>query len=187
MSERQNRRTQMTKLLLRTALMELMEEKPISRITVRELCERADLNRTTFYLHYTDPMALLKDVEEDVLQKTIEHMQDIHTDRRTMKLVTAFLEYVKKQDLTLRVLLCRDDSETFRREFVHELQKVIGGDLPAYGDELRTRYVLSFLMFGSLYCMIEWMQNGYKETPEQMARLLLELNSSIDETHTLTL
>ena len=70
----ENRRTQMTKLLLRTALIELMQEKPITQITIRALCEKADLNRTTFYLHYTDQMALLEDVERQVMEQTVEHM-----------------------------------------------------------------------------------------------------------------
>ena len=182
---KENRRTQMTKLLLRTALLELMQEKNISQITIRALCEKADLNRTTFYLHYTDQMDLLKDVERQVMEQTVEHMKNIHTDRRTMKLVTAFLEYVQKNDLTFRTLLCKDDSESFRRRFVEELMHLIGSELPAYGDDTRTDYTLSFLMYGSLYVIIRWIENNYKETTEQVARLLFELNGSVGENHTL--
>ena len=53
-------------------------------------------------------------------------------------------------------------------------------DLPSYGTEQRTRYVLSFLMYGSLYMIIEWIQNDYRETPDQIASLLLEINSGVD-------
>ncbi len=183
MQTKENRRTQMTKLLLRTALIELMQEKAIGQITIRELCEKADLNRTTFYLHYTDQQALLKDIERDVLEKTAEYMKNIHTDRRTVRLVTSFLEYVRKNDLTFRTLLCRDDSEHFRLAFVKELRAIMGGDLPEYGDEQKTRYVLSFLMFGCLYVVIEWMQNGYPETPQQIAEMLFYLTDSVDPVH----
>ncbi|MCR5004393.1 MAG: TetR family transcriptional regulator C-terminal domain-containing protein [Clostridiales bacterium] len=182
---KENRRTQMTKLLLRTALIELMQEKPISQITIRALCEKADLNRTTFYLHYTDQMALLRDVEQEVLHQTVEHMQHIHTDRRTTKLVSAFLEYVQKNDLTFRTLLCRDESEGFRRRFVETLMRMIGSELPMYGDDVRTQYVLSFLMYGSLYVIIQWVESGYKESVEQIAKLLFDLNESVDENHDL--
>lgn len=181
----ENRRTQMTKLLLRTALIELMQEKPITQITIRALCEKADLNRTTFYLHYTDQMALLEDAERQVMEQTVEHMKHIHTDRRTTKLVLAFLEYVKKNDLMFRTLLCRDDSESFRRRFVEELRHLIGSELPMYGDDTRTQYVLSFLMYGSLYVIIHWIESGYKESTEQIAQLLFELSDSIDENHDL--
>lgn len=179
MAGKENRRAQMTKLLLRTALIELLEEKPLSRITIRELCEKADLNRTTFYLHYTDQNALLEDIERDVMEKTMEAMQDIHTDPRTTMLVEAFLSYIKSNDRTFRLLLCRDDSEHFRRVFVTELRRVMAANLPSYGDARQTEYVLSFLMYGSLYVIIEWMQNGYSESPEEIAALLFKLSASI--------
>ena len=54
MGKPESRRTQMTRRLIRTALIELMGEKTFERITIKELCERADVNRTTFYLHYSD-------------------------------------------------------------------------------------------------------------------------------------
>ena len=47
MENKESRRTHMTKMLLKTALIELMQEKPFRQITIKELCERADLNRTT--------------------------------------------------------------------------------------------------------------------------------------------
>ena len=75
MAVKNNRRAQMSRLLLRTALVELMQKKPFSEITIKEICEQADLNRTTFYLHYTDQSALLADVENEVYQKTLETLK----------------------------------------------------------------------------------------------------------------
>ena len=63
MEQKESRRVTMTKLLLKTALIELMQEKPFPQITIKELCERADLNRTTFYLHYADQTAVLREIE----------------------------------------------------------------------------------------------------------------------------
>lgn len=77
MAVKNNRRAQMTRLLLRTALVELMQEKPFNQITIKEICEQADLNRTTFYLHYADQFALLSDVENEVCQKTLETLKNV--------------------------------------------------------------------------------------------------------------
>ena len=49
-----DRRVKYTKMVLRNALIKLLETKPISRITIKEICEEADINRTTYYAHYTD-------------------------------------------------------------------------------------------------------------------------------------
>ena len=63
----ESRRTQYTRRALRDALIELLADKPLARITVRELCERADVNRSTFYAHYPDLDSLLRDIEEDTI------------------------------------------------------------------------------------------------------------------------
>ena len=47
-------RTRVTKMLIRRAFTDLLRSKPIQSITIRELCERAGINRGTFYCHYTD-------------------------------------------------------------------------------------------------------------------------------------
>ena len=46
---KENRRIQMTKKLLKESVFELMEQKPLNKITIKEICENADVNRTTFY------------------------------------------------------------------------------------------------------------------------------------------
>ena len=61
--ENVDRRVKKTKRQLRLALMELMCEKPQKHISVRELAERADINRGTFYIHYKDVSDLLQQLE----------------------------------------------------------------------------------------------------------------------------
>ena len=68
-----SRRTQMTKKLFRTALVELMQEKPFHKITIKEICDRADLNRTTFYLHYEDQNQLLNEIVGLIRCKDQQH------------------------------------------------------------------------------------------------------------------
>ena len=69
MKELENdRRTRLTKALIRQAFTSLLEEKPIQRIAVTELCQRAGINRSTFYAHYDDIYDLLQQIEEDMLR-----------------------------------------------------------------------------------------------------------------------
>ena len=51
----QDARVRYTKMMIRNSLLELLSTKPIAKITVTEICERAGINRATFYAHYTDP------------------------------------------------------------------------------------------------------------------------------------
>ena len=102
MEQKESRRVTMTKLLLKTALIELMQEKPFPQITIKELCERADLNRTTFYLHYADQTAVLREIEDEATQKTIEYMKHASPDAGTVELIERFLNYVKDSPMLFR-------------------------------------------------------------------------------------
>ncbi len=62
----EDRRTKYTRRTIRDALMELLNTKPYSKITVTEICRKAEINRGTFYIHYYDA----DDVLDDILQQS---------------------------------------------------------------------------------------------------------------------
>ena len=64
-----DRRVRKTKKQLRLALMQLLSEKTAKAISVRELAERADINRGTFYIHYKDVSDLLQHLEDEMAEK----------------------------------------------------------------------------------------------------------------------
>ena len=65
---KEDRRIRRTKKLLKQALAQLMDEKDFKDITVKDITERADLNRDTFYLHYTDTYDILNKIEDEILK-----------------------------------------------------------------------------------------------------------------------
>ena len=67
MNTKNNQRTRLSKMLLKNALMDALKEKgSVNKISVRDLCERAELNRSTFYAHYSEPKDLLEELEEEI-------------------------------------------------------------------------------------------------------------------------
>ncbi|MEG1366357.1 MAG: TetR/AcrR family transcriptional regulator, partial [Oscillospiraceae bacterium] len=71
-----DRRVRKTKAALRGALVKLMEKKSIQEISVKELCEKCDINRSTFYLHYTDVYNLLQMIEKEMLLELNTVLED---------------------------------------------------------------------------------------------------------------
>ena len=61
---KENRSVRNTKKRLKSSLMILLKEKPASKVTVKELCELADINRGTFYYHYTDIFDMIKTLKK---------------------------------------------------------------------------------------------------------------------------
>ena len=64
----EDRRIKRTKRFLSMALVELLAEKPVNEITVKELTERSDVNRATFYRHYRDIYDMLRQMEQELFK-----------------------------------------------------------------------------------------------------------------------
>ena len=64
-----DRRIRKTRRVIRQCLTELLKTKRIQDITVREISEKADINRGTFYLHYRDIFDLMEQIENELLEE----------------------------------------------------------------------------------------------------------------------
>lgn len=64
--------------LIRTALLELLHEKPFEKITVTDIVKRADINRSTFYAHYPDVLGLVEELMEETVNNSIELVSGIN-------------------------------------------------------------------------------------------------------------
>ena len=72
-----DRRIAKTKILLENSLIKLMIEKGFDKISIKDLCEEADINRGTFYLHYKDKYDLLEQKEDEILKGFIKIVTNI--------------------------------------------------------------------------------------------------------------
>lgn len=103
-----NRRVRATKRALQNAMVELMKEKPVEAITVRELTELADVNRSTFYLHYADVYDLLDRMEDEAIDElgallTAEAVMDF--DENGYPMLVRVLNYLNQNHDRFIVLL----------------------------------------------------------------------------------
>ena len=89
---KQERRYRRTEALILNGLTTLLQQKSIKEITVRELADLVDINRSTFYLHYTDIYDLLEKTEQRLLQQLLDAVNQNWTLPETPKNFFAFLE-----------------------------------------------------------------------------------------------
>ena len=174
MAIKNNRRAQMTRLLLKTALIELMQKKPFNEITIKEICQQADLNRTTFYLHYTDQFALLSDVENEVYQKTLETLKNVKPAADAPGMIETFLQYVKSNASLFRILFFDAGSEPFRSRFIQNMLGNLRVNIPLSCAAEEEPYILSFLMQGSVHMIMEWIRRDFDISSEQLASLIYQ-------------
>ena len=67
--ENTDNRVRYTKKVLQETLMKILQKKHIDKVTVKELCEEASVNRGTFYLHYITPNDLLMEIEQQFIDE----------------------------------------------------------------------------------------------------------------------
>ncbi|MCF2643261.1 TetR/AcrR family transcriptional regulator [Roseburia hominis] len=107
---KENRRVKMTKMLLNESFLKFLAEKPLARITVKEICEDAGVNRSTYYAHFTDPYDQLKKLESDIMVDMTIYVDNIvteglHDDKKQRQIIKGILEYIQSKKYVFQVLL----------------------------------------------------------------------------------
>ncbi len=68
-----------TKQMIRTAFLQLLEERTLNKITVRDITDRCGINRNTFYYHYQDIPALLEEICSDEVERIVREYPSIQS------------------------------------------------------------------------------------------------------------
>ncbi len=181
MNTKNNQRTRLSKILLKNALMDLLSEKgSVTKISVRELCERADLNRSTFYAHYSEPKELLEEVEAELLDATREHLQKIgaENDIGAHRYLLSFLMYIKEKDKPFRTLLIDAGDPEFRSKFMQQSIIQFIENLNISFPKDQEQYIYSYILNGSTGVIIQWMRSDYSIDENALVDLLFFINQS---------
>ena len=105
-----DRRVKYTKMVLKESFIELLEKKDISQITIKEICEDADINRATFYAHYNDQYDLMSKIENEMLDNIKAHLGEFNQKDENLNVVMLtekIFEYLKGNSRLCKLLLTR--------------------------------------------------------------------------------
>ncbi|MBR1583848.1 MAG: hypothetical protein IJ663_08910 [Spirochaetales bacterium] len=101
---RSDARVRYTKRVIKESFLSLLREKPVNKITVKEVCELAELNRATFYSHYSDCFALMDNIEQELLEAFEESLRFID-GFDVSALIAAIYSMVEQNENACRVLV----------------------------------------------------------------------------------
>ena len=169
----ENRRVRMTKKLLKGAILELLETRDLDRITVTDICETADVNRSTFYAHYADIHQLLREIENDMLERmpVLPIPYANQPDQVGLERLTEFLCFVKSNAQLYRVMFVRRDGGDFFKRAVSAMVEAAKGAGQAE-DEFLMRYDCAYRLNGAIGIIREWMEDGFPFAPEELAKII---------------
>ena len=181
MNTKNNQRTRISKMLLKNALLDLLaEKKSVEKISVRELCEKAELNRSTFYAHYDEPREVLAEAEEEILTQTGAYIQKIGAQPKGggKDFIASFLRYIRENDKTFRVLLVTAADSTFKSRFIQLSFLQLFEYLQVQMDAEKQQFIYSYLLNGSFGIITQWIRSDYAATVSEIVELLFSLNAS---------
>ncbi|MCM1262856.1 MAG: TetR/AcrR family transcriptional regulator C-terminal domain-containing protein [Butyrivibrio sp.] len=121
--QKESRRVKMTKMLLNESFLKFLAEKPLARITIKEICEDADVNRSTYYAHFTDPYDQLKKLESDIMVDMTIYVDNIvtdglHDDKKQRQIIKGILEYIQSKKYVFQILLEKGGDFNLQRDIL---------------------------------------------------------------------
>ncbi len=102
--------------LIRQAFVELLQEKPLEKITVTDIITRADINRGTFYAHYQDTRAVIEQIENEIIDKMLEFLGEFRYKNffeNPLPLLLKISRYLEEDLEFYRVLINSNGAEQF--------------------------------------------------------------------------
>lgn len=170
-----DRRVRRTKALLLQGLIQLMENKDIKDISVKELSDLADINRGTFYLHYSDIYDMLSSVEDalflefhDILDRTLNPDSAILSSRATLQEIFSFLD---RHRSLARVMMGPHGDLAF----VNRLKDLVRDRIYSIASSKQTSrdypYIEFFIVSGYIGVIEAWLNLPDPPPPEEMAAI----------------
>lgn len=169
--QRESRRVRMTKRLMKDALMELLEQRGLVDITVTAICESADVNRSTFYKYYRDPVDLLKDLEQDYLDRIPVPSRDPESwdVEQLLAETTSFFDFVRQNERAFRVLLGNSAPNSFSAQLIGLLCSKYAS--PDKSDKT-SLYASFYMANGTVGMLREWVSSGFPVSSREIAEMM---------------
>ena len=183
-SKKMDRRKKYTRMVLKDSLLQLLKEKQFSAITVKEICETADINRSTFYAHYTDQYELLEKIEEEMIDDLNLYLRSYNFKEKNevLQMTEKIIEYFSKKKDEVQILLNTSTHSSFQLKVMEVAHGYISKQWKEFEhmDEELAKYLSVFIVSGSVQVIKLWLNDddGLEKSPKEMA---LFINNLIDK------
>ncbi len=161
-----NRKIILTKKCIKESLFELLETTEINKISIKSLCENADINRSTFYKYYGSQYDVLKEVENEMIKDFNDKLNNSNNEAS----LDNILKYIKQN----KAIILKSYTESMRKEFLLKLL-----NLSNLTDQLEKlcpndEYGKLYIIFGGIATIINWLEKGCKESSGYIAQKITE-------------
>lgn len=186
----EDRRVRKSKAAIKKAFIQLLEDSQIERITIRQISDKADINRGTFYLNYDDKYALLEEMEDEQIadlkklvdirkvnlaQKTAEEFIEIFSNEVIKKVIIHISENIEFYHAILNLDRTSKIEERITDMILSNINYLIGENNTVYGvpDDYYLRYVSGALMSMVKY----WVHDEKRVSIEELVQYIVTIST----------
>ena len=169
------------------ALISLLEEKSFEYITVSEICKRAEVNRSTFYLHYENTVDLLNETARFLLDDfaayfnvDVENITNKFKENSLDELnfisdeyLHPYLSYIKENRIAFSTVLLHSVSFGLNEIFQRLYDNIFNPILERYNyPDTDRKYAMMFYLNGITAIVTEWLKDGCEKTIEEVSQII---------------
>lgn len=173
-------RVEKTERAIRSAFLELRAKKPLEKLTVKELCQKAEIHKSTFYDHYEDLYALSDALENQVLSSVLESLNHPENLFEQPEAFTRdlYLAY-SSQNALIRVLFSGSRSGNLAAKIHRSIKEVAFAERPELRSDPQANILLSFAIYGGYYAYEENQEYGVEQVATVVGKVSRDVISRI--------
>lgn len=176
-----DRRVKYTKRIIKDTFLTLLNEKDIKKITVSEICNKADINRATFYRYYLDVYDLLDSIEKEfVIELKEAYLPQNDAEKTIHHFTKAMLSVFLKNKELVKILFNTNNSIYFLNNILEiayaRCRERWEKDLPNIPEE-DMEYATVFIFNGALGIINFWVKNDFDKDIDEISEIIETLSS----------
>ncbi|MCD7827691.1 MAG: TetR/AcrR family transcriptional regulator [Clostridiales bacterium] len=172
------------------AFLSLIEKKDFEYITVTEICKKAGVNRSTFYLHYENMGDLLSECVENMNRKFFEYFNKSLSDIKleisllpadrlfliTPEYIIPYLTYISEHRSVFKVVLAKPEIMQTEKTYSALFSEIFNPILKRYNIPEKDRiYMMDFYIEGLMGIIKRWLKSDCSEPVEDIARIMINI------------
>ncbi len=169
------------------ALLTILEKKDFEYITIREICETAGVNRSTFYLHYQNTRELLDESIRNIYQKFLSYFENskdfsVQEIKNTSlenlifvkeEYLRPYLEFIQDHRRIFKTAVLQESVFDTRKNFDWMFESIFNPILACFQCPERERlYIMKFYINGLIAVIMEWIENDCKESIDEIITII---------------
>ena len=170
-----------SKNFIKKAVVKLMREKEISKITVSDIIREADISRGTFYAHYTDIESVIEQIETEELEKLlsfIDAIKDSESKKNTVFFIRSICEYLARDKDYYKMLTQTNIIHNFIHRLINIYYEQTIAQIIESGENIShidANVFLTFTSTGASMVIISWLNGDIQGSPKEISERLASL------------